>query len=74
MSMPQTDSDVPAPDGAPAPATNRKRGRRLGGKNPEGHKAGRPRGSVGKAQRELLEATTQLKSGAWRNGRVHISV
>jgi hypothetical protein len=42
------------------------------GINPKG--AGRPKGSVGKTQKELLEAAAQLKSKAWHNGRVYISV
>jgi hypothetical protein len=61
MSMPQTDCDVPVPEGAPTPA--KKRGRKLGGKNREGHKAGRPR----KPPEEFAESV-------WQNGRRRISV
>jgi hypothetical protein len=61
MSMPQT--DIPAPDGAPAPATNRKRGRKLGGKNREGHKAGRPR-----------KPPEEFAPSVWEHGRVSISL
>jgi hypothetical protein len=65
MSMPQ--ENVPA-DIATEP---KRRGRKLGGKNRPGHKAGRPKG---KLRKQLEEDTTQLRSSVWHSGRATISV
>jgi hypothetical protein len=58
MSMPQTDCDVPVPDGAPS-----KRGRKLGGRNKPGHKAGRPK-----------KPPEVFAPSVWEHGRCEIPV
>ena len=52
----------------------KKRGRKLGSRNREGHHAGRPKGSFGKLKKELLESTERLQSNVWHGGRAEITV
>jgi hypothetical protein len=52
----------------------KKRGRKLGSRNREGHHAGRPKGSFGKLKKELLESTERLQSSVWHGGRAEITV